>query len=116
LIGKLYTYGYAVSVTKANGHKQCEAGDMPDFVVDAPHYPFNHSKRYWNESRTSHNYRLRESAPRDVLGTRFMDWNPLQPSWRKIIDVEEMPWVADHMVRCNRHNTSKTLLTVPGQW
>ncbi|CAG8952791.1 hypothetical protein HYFRA_00009036 [Hymenoscyphus fraxineus] len=97
LIGKLFTYGYKVSVTEANrlrfGNKR---GNR--FLVDTPEYPFDHSQRYWYESRTSLEYRTRQPVPRDVLGTRVQDWNPLEPKWRKFISVEDLPWVSDHVI------------------
>jgi hypothetical protein len=33
-----------------------------------------------------------------VLGSQTLDYTPLQPRWRKIINTKEIPWVADHVV------------------
>ncbi|KAI1138716.1 hypothetical protein F5Y05DRAFT_403935 [Hypoxylon sp. FL0543] len=95
-VGRLFAHGYPVSITAANALDS----DMRDisFLVDAPGYPFDKSQSYWHESRLSEGWRLREDVPRSLLGTRSMDWNPLEPRWRKQISVEEIPWVADHVV------------------
>jgi NADPH:quinone reductase-like Zn-dependent oxidoreductase/SAM-dependent methyltransferase len=99
LIGTLASIGYPVSVTDANnrGHSYEKGG----FLVHVPQYPFDRSQRYWHETRLSYDYRMRGSVPRDVLGARSSDWNPLEPKWRKIIRIHELPWVADHVVTSN---------------
>jgi acyl transferase domain-containing protein/NADPH:quinone reductase-like Zn-dependent oxidoreductase len=98
LVGRMYARGYPVSVTRANAKRLSDTQDHHPFLVDTPQYPFNHSQRYWNESRASYDYRMRSPAPRDVLGVQASDWNPLQPKWRKVINVDETPWVVDHQV------------------
>jgi acyl transferase domain-containing protein len=67
-------------------------------VVDLPEYSFDKTLTYWHESRISRDWRLREEPTRSLLGVRTSDWNPLQPRWRKMLRVEEVPWIADHVV------------------
>ncbi|KAI0385542.1 polyketide synthase PksD [Hypomontagnella monticulosa] len=93
LVGKLFVHGYPVSVTAANVSNV----DLP-FLVDTPQYPFDRTQSYWHETRLSTDWRLREDVPRSLLGVRSTDWNALEPRWRKQIRIEEMPWVADHVV------------------
>lgn len=93
LAGQLFARGYPVSLTAVMKHDQ-ETG----FLVDLPPYPFDHSQLYWHETRLSRDWRLRGAVPRQVLGIRATDWNPLQPRWRKTLSIGEMPWLADHVV------------------
>lgn len=93
LVGHLFVRGYPVSMTAAI---QQDVGSP--FLVDLPQYPFDHSQLYWHETRLSMDWRLREAVPREVLGTRATDWNPLQPRWRKTLSIDEMPWIADHVI------------------
>jgi acyl transferase domain-containing protein len=102
LVGNLFTYRYDVSATEANRWIRHKGESIHGFLVDAPQYPFNHTQRYWHESRLSLDYRLREPTPREVLGVRVSDWNPLEPKWRRMISVDELPWVADHVVSHSR--------------
>lgn len=95
LVGGLFCRGYAVSVAAANGH---ELGSRHPFLVDCPPYPFDHSKKYWNESRISKAWRLRDEAPGFLLGRRAPDWNALEPRWRNWLSVETIPWLNDHAV------------------
>ncbi|KAK3385761.1 polyketide synthase PksD [Podospora didyma] len=96
LVGQLFTCGHAsVSITAAN---QQGSSDRRKPVVDGPEYPFDKTLTYWHEPRSSRDWRLREGSPKTLLGLRTSDWNPLQPRWRKMLTVEEVPWVADHVV------------------
>ncbi|RYP08061.1 hypothetical protein DL765_008917 [Monosporascus sp. GIB2] len=93
--GRLFTRGYPISVTAVNQHAASTGASL---LIDTPKYPFDHSQRYWHETRLSRDWRLRGSAPRSVLGIRSTDWNPLEPRWRKMLSLEEAPWMAGHVV------------------
>lgn len=95
--GRLWCLGYPVDVAVANHFQPGKLRPrMP--LTDLPEYPFDHSQSYWHESRVSKEYRLRKHARRDLLGTRSVDWNPLEARWRKFIRISETPWVDDHVV------------------
>jgi acyl transferase domain-containing protein len=94
LLGTLFCLGYPVSII--GGNSQTFAASP--FLVDAPAYPFDHSRRYWSESRLSKDYRLRKDSRGYLLGKRAHDWNVLRPEWRNWLCIETMPWLADHVV------------------
>ncbi|KAI5865997.1 hypothetical protein GGS23DRAFT_603436 [Durotheca rogersii] len=91
--GRLFARGYPVSITAVNA----QGPGNPPFLVDLPGYPFDHSNIYWHETRMSREWRLR-GASSNLLGVRATDWNPLEPRWRKMLSIEEIPWIADHVV------------------
>ncbi|KAF2638710.1 polyketide synthase PksD [Massarina eburnea CBS 473.64] len=94
--GGLFTRGAAVNIAAVNQiEKPSKASPA---LVDMPPYPFDRSQIYWHESRFSRDWRLRGAAPRDVLGVRSSDWNPLEPRWRKMLSIEDSPWIGDHIV------------------
>ncbi|KAK3934109.1 hypothetical protein QBC46DRAFT_368419 [Diplogelasinospora grovesii] len=93
LAGQLFAYGHPVSITAVN-----QLSGKGPFLVDCPEYPFDHSNKYWAESRISRDYRLRGTVTGATLGQRVSDWNPLQPRWRNFLSVESEPWVADHNI------------------
>ncbi|KAI1806439.1 hypothetical protein F4811DRAFT_510997 [Daldinia bambusicola] len=95
LVGQLYCFGHDVSIMSAN--QQSAEKKLP-FLVDCPEYPFNHSQRYWAESRICRDYRLREPVQGELLGVRVSDWNPLEPRWRNFWSVETSPWIGHHKV------------------
>ncbi|KAI0100989.1 fatty acid synthase S-acetyltransferase [Nemania sp. FL0031] len=94
LVGTHFCHGHPVSVAAFNRQVK---GNIPA-LVDCPPYPFDHSRRYWNESRLSRDFRLRTHSPGHLLGRRSNDWNALHPRWRNWLCLETMPWLADHVI------------------
>ncbi|KAI8966135.1 hypothetical protein F5Y11DRAFT_366391 [Daldinia sp. FL1419] len=96
LAGRLFCYGYPVSITAAC--PQLTKKEMSPILANCPEYPFDHSRNYWWESRLSRDLRLMKDPQSNILGSRSIDWNPLEPRWRNTISLETMPWMADHIV------------------
>ncbi|KAJ2998604.1 hypothetical protein NUW58_g268 [Xylaria curta] len=92
LAGLMFCYGYPVLIPIVNQHN----GLIP--LADCPGYPFDHSQKFWAESRLSRDYRFRGGVPSNILGQRFHDWNPLEPRWRNFFSVESSPWTGDHII------------------
>ncbi|KAJ4322670.1 hypothetical protein N0V84_004695 [Fusarium piperis] len=93
LVGQLFSLGHSVSVSAAN---QQSPDDKSLFLIDCPKYPFDHSRRYWSESRIGRNFRLRGAVRGETLGVRVSDWNPFEPRWRNFLSVETDPWIGDY--------------------
>jgi acyl transferase domain-containing protein len=94
LAGALFTYGYPIDLSAVN-----EGFTGGSLLTDTPEYPFDHSQKYWCEPRLSRGLRLRHHPRSDLLGIPVMDWNPLEPRWRKVLTMDEHPWIGDHVVR-----------------
>lgn len=94
VVGFLFCYGHSPSVAAANN----QANNKLQHLTDCPAYPFDHSRRYWSESRISKGYRLRKSSAGYLLGRRAQDWNELLPRWRNWLSLETHPWLGDHCV------------------
>ncbi|KAJ5389914.1 polyketide synthase [Penicillium cataractarum] len=91
--GELYIHGVAVCVHAVNR----QASSLTP-LINWPSYPWDHSRRYWAESRLSRNYRLRQFGRHDLLGAPAADASSTQPRWRNILRVQEQPWLRDHVV------------------
>lgn len=94
-VGTLYSAGYPVDLMAANSLRGSSPRPAPR---NLPRYPFNHSQSYWQEGRLSANFRFRETARHDLLGTRSLDWNPYIAQWRNVMRLAEVPWIEDHMI------------------
>ncbi|CAM1507705.1 Fc.00g045530.m01.CDS01 [Cosmosporella sp. VM-42] len=71
-------------------------------LTDLPRYPWQHTTRYWHQSRIADNRRFIRQFPRnDILGALADDSNDLEPRWRNIIRLEDMPWLRDHQIQSN---------------
>ncbi|PYH98982.1 hypothetical protein BO71DRAFT_455222 [Aspergillus ellipticus CBS 707.79] len=93
--GKLHCLGFPVDI--ANVNKRNIKTQMQQ-LVDLPPYPFNHSNRYWVESRVSKNSRFRKFPRHDLFGSQVPDWNPFEAKWRNYLRLGENPWLTGHMV------------------
>jgi acyl transferase domain-containing protein len=67
-------------------------------MSNLPTYPWNHDTFYWHESRISREFRTREHPEHELLGARVTGGNDLEPSWRKLLDVNHISWINDHVV------------------
>ena len=68
-------------------------------LTDAPSYQWNHSQRFWAESRVSCNVRFRKFPRHQLLGPRYVDDIPNHPSWRNQLTLKEIPWLQEVKVR-----------------
>ncbi|KLJ07412.1 hypothetical protein EMPG_17105 [Blastomyces silverae] len=99
-LGCLHCSGYPLDLLSINNYsKDGNTSSELQVLVDLPSYPFKHSQKYWHESRTSRTgRRLRQHGRHDLLGTPVPDWNALNPMWRNIIKISELPWIEDHKI------------------
>ena len=74
---------------------------QPTILTDLETYAWDHSKSHWSESRIAQGYRLRRGARSDILGVPVADFNDLEPRWRNVIRMEDLPWLEQHKVQAN---------------
>ncbi|OBT45611.1 Type I Iterative Polyketide synthase (PKS) [Pseudogymnoascus sp. WSF 3629] len=92
----LFANGYPVDLDAVNFPDGAESRQV---IVDLPPYPWNHLASHWHESRLSLNYRFRRHPSHDLLGAPVLDFNDLEPKWRNVIRVSDIPWVKDHKIQ-----------------
>lgn len=68
-------------------------------LIDLPPYPWNHTKKHWNESRVVRDWRFIEHPYHELLGLRCPESTDIEPSWRNLLDLNTVPWVAGHVVQ-----------------
>ncbi len=95
-MGQLFCRGFPVDIAGVNQCSTAPTGRA--WLTDLPSYSWNHTKKYWLESRISKNYKFRKFPRHDLLGVPVSDWNPLEPRWRHTIRLSEKPWIGDHKV------------------
>ncbi|TVY85582.1 Reducing polyketide synthase [Lachnellula suecica] len=71
----------------------------PILLTNLPKYKFNHSTKYWHESRIANNHTDRKFARNDLVGTLANYSNDLEPTWRNIINADDMPWLRHHQMQ-----------------
>lgn len=97
-VGELIAAGVPVAKRNINGIEivdglQCNY-NRPAVLKDLPSYQWDHSIPLWYESRTSHNQRFRRFPRHDILGSRYLEDSPMNPSWRSLLNPDDVPWLA----------------------
>ncbi|KAI1073512.1 putative polyketide synthase [Whalleya microplaca] len=68
-------------------------------VKGLPTYRWNHDTRYWHESRASRKMRKRPDCVHPLLGHISTDSAPHHLSWKHLLRVGEIQWLAGHQVQ-----------------
>lgn len=96
LAGKLLQCGYPVGMSCINFPTGLRGLAT---IPDLPSYPWNHTTRFWIESRISREHRFRKHAPHELLGVRLPGISDGSPIWRLVLRTAELPWMRDHVVQ-----------------
>lgn len=99
LAGALWSRGTDVRLDLTNSLKASPPLFVP--LSDMPTYPWNHETRYWHEAAPSKSHRFRHAPRTDLLGYPVNEFSMLQPQWKNILYLSELPWIGDHKVRGN---------------
>ncbi|OQE44310.1 hypothetical protein PENCOP_c002G00914 [Penicillium coprophilum] len=67
-------------------------------LPDLPRYPWDHSKRFWYESRLSKEWRHREHKYHDLLGVRVTESPDSHVIFRNLFHLDNAAWIRDHKV------------------
>ena len=97
LAATLCTRGCPLNFSAVNFPKSID--EKPGLLTDLPSYPWQHSTRYWHESRISSNHRFKQCPRNDLVGSIADGSNDLEPTWRNIIRLDDLPWIRHHQLQ-----------------
>ncbi|KAL9086197.1 MAG: hypothetical protein Q9165_007262 [Trypethelium subeluteriae] len=87
--GKLFQQNVAVDYSVL-----CPPGK---FLRNLPRYAWRQDTSHWLEPRVVREWRLRENAPHELLGSRVFETTS-EPCWRKVLALEDSPWLEGHEI------------------
>ncbi|KAL0467730.1 polyketide synthase [Neurospora intermedia] len=61
----------------------------PTLLTDSPRYPWNHSTRYWQESRMTDMHKNAVGSRSDII----------EPTWRNIVRLDDLPWLRYYKIQ-----------------
>ncbi|KAH8432819.1 uncharacterized protein LDX57_010448 [Aspergillus melleus] len=88
--GRLFCHGATIDLSAAIADGKV--------LTDLPLYPWQHDGKLWSESRLSHDWRFREAPYHELLGCRCLESTKVEPSWRNLLQLDQVPWLTDHRV------------------
>ena len=89
-MGQLYAQGCAIDFSFIN--------PPAAVLTDLPNYPWDHSSEYWTESRMSLAWRQKKHPHHELLGSRCLECSDIEPAWRNVLYLYEVPWLRDHKI------------------
>jgi acyl transferase domain-containing protein len=94
--GTLFTQGCQINIREVNadGHMRF---DSP--LVDLPTYSWNHSQRFWHDSRVDNEFLSRHAPKPGILGARWPSVTEGEQLWKGFLRLSEAPWIADHKIQ-----------------
>ena len=95
VFGTLFEHDYSFNLKTAVKTAQSIS---PKVLTDLPSYPWDHSTKYWVESRLNRDLRLRANPEHDLLGVRVPGTSESQPSWRHLVNFKKYPWLQEHNI------------------
>ena len=109
LAGELFIRNTAINLAAVNATDQFDQGQWllahGRVCIDPPNYVYNYGTPIYHETRYSREWRLRKHLRHDILGARQAGNSKSHPSWRNILRVKDVPWLADHKVGDHEHST-----------
>lgn len=96
LAASLVTKGAALDFAAINFPKPSKD---PQLLTDLPRYPWNYQSKYWLESRMTQKHKFREAPRSDMIGTLANYSNDLEPTWRNIVRLDDLPWLQHHKIQ-----------------
>ncbi|KAJ9635854.1 hypothetical protein H2199_008207 [Coniosporium tulheliwenetii] len=101
--GQLFSLGYPVDLAAVNrdhfitdlGVPTSTSGGVK--LRDIPSYAWDHSTRYWAETRFIKDQRLRKHR-HSLLGAPVPGTVARHPRWRNYLRLSELPWLLEHVV------------------
>ncbi|CCC12643.1 hypothetical protein SMACR_07941 [Sordaria macrospora] len=96
LAAQLFTRGANLDFGAVNFPKPTKP---PTLLTDLPRYPWNRSTRYWQESRMTDMHKNAVGSRSDIIGVLANYSSDLEPTWRNIVRLDDLPWLRHHKVQ-----------------
>jgi NADPH:quinone reductase-like Zn-dependent oxidoreductase/malonyl CoA-acyl carrier protein transacylase len=97
LAGTLFVKGAILDMGAINFPKPL--AKAPAVLTDMPRYPWNHQSKYIHQSRITQIHKFQKDRRSDIIGVLASYSNDIEPTWRNIIRLDEMPWLRHHQIQ-----------------
>ena len=101
LAGNLWAIGYDLNLEAVRTSYRWASSAKPKVLNNLPNYPWDHSKILWKEPRISMEYRNRQFPRDELIGSKVAGSNGRTSTWRGMLDLANVPWLADHKLGSN---------------
>ena len=71
----------------------------PQVLVDMPRYPWNHTSKYYHESRITKVHKFHKAPRHDIIGVFASYSSDLEPAWSNVIRLDDLPWLRQYQMQ-----------------
>ena len=99
--GAMFAQGVQIETLSVNGDSDSfmDTFHQPRLLTTLPSYSWNHTHSFWNESRLSKQYRMREHPRQSLIGAPTPHYGESERLWRGYLRMSEEPWIRDHQIQ-----------------
>lgn len=99
--GALFGLNARIDLAAVNSTDRVQADQSLSYVhgcmaIDLPPYQYTYGPIQYYESRFSKEFRARTTLRHDLLGSKLPGNAKLNPQWRNILRLKDLPWLDDH--------------------
>ncbi|KAI1389028.1 polyketide synthase [Hypoxylon trugodes] len=101
LAGTLFCLNAHIDMALVNSTDEIDPNGTLSLVhgctsLDLPPYKYSYGPIQYYESRPSREYRRRNIARHDLVGSKIPGCTHLKPQWRNVIRLKDIQWLGDH--------------------
>jgi acyl transferase domain-containing protein/NADPH:quinone reductase-like Zn-dependent oxidoreductase len=97
MAGTLFVKGALLEMGALNFPKPLER--PPQVLVDMPRYSWNHSSKFYHESRFTKIHKHHNTARNDIIGILAPYSNDFEKTWRNVVRLDDLPWLRHHQMQ-----------------
>lgn len=97
LAGALFVKGSMLDMGAINFPKPLDR--LPQVLTDMPRYAWNHSTKYYHESRLTKIHKHHDDKRHDLIGVLAPYSDDIEPTWRNILRLDDVPWLRHHQMQ-----------------
>ncbi|KZM21666.1 uncharacterized protein EKO05_0000979 [Ascochyta rabiei] len=97
MAGALFVKGATLDMGSINFPTPLER--PPQVLVDMPRYSWNHSSRFYHESRITKIHKFHDVPRHDLIGVLAAYSNDFEPTWRNVVRLDDLPWLRQYQMQ-----------------
>lgn len=95
--GSLFVKGATLNMGAVNFPQPLER--PPQVLVDMPRYSWNHSSKFYHESRFTQIHKHHDAPRNDIIGIMAPYSNEFEKTWRNVVRLDDLPWLRHHQMQ-----------------
>ncbi|XPT01486.1 hypothetical protein M3J09_010621 [Ascochyta lentis] len=97
MVGTLFIKGAILDMGSINFPTPLERA--PQVLVDMPRYAWNHSTKFYHESRITKIHKFHDAPRHDLIGVLASYSNDFEPTWRNVVRLDDLPWLRQYQMQ-----------------